>query len=469
MQRIAIIGGGAAGSAVVAQFLHNAADYDYTSGCALTWIVGDRAPGRGVAYETVDDQHLLNVRASNMGLFADQPGDFLDYAAARGVTASGGQFLPRSLYGDYVEATLARLLTATRRRVTLAARSTEAIAIHPLADGRFRLRTRNDEHLQVDGIVLALGALPPSPLPIVAPEALHSGVYATDPWRWPSVPRAPEHVLVIGSGLTAIDALLSAAARWPQARLTAVSRRGRLPALHSPQPLTPYADPVGLLARLQERTELRHWLRSLREASNAPGVDWRAVLDALRPQTPRFWQALDAGQRARFLRHLRPIWESLRHRLPPQTAAKIRQLQDSGRLRIVAARVRGVDGGDPLLLTHLQPRGGARPLTIAADFVIQATGLESAAAITPHTLVRQLVDSGIVVPDALGLGLAARPDGRLLRPDGSAWSNLRALGTLLRGTLWECTGMPEIRGAARDIARELPQAVRPAPRQAAVA
>jgi len=463
MQRIAIIGGGAAGSAVVAQFLRNAADYDYSSGCAVTWIVGERAPGRGVAYETVDEQHLLNVRAANMGLFADQPGDFLDYAAARGIAASGGQFLPRSIYGDYVEATLERLLRTTRRRVTLAAHSTEAIAIRPLGDHGFGIRTRSGDDLRADGIVLALGALPATTLPGVTAQARASGLYANDPWTWPALPRAPEHVLVIGTGLTGIDALLSAAARWPKARLTAVSRRGRLPALHSEHPLAAYAQQAALVASLRERTDLGHWLRCVRSAANDPAADWRAVLDAVRAEIPRCWQGLDPHQRQRFLRHLRPLWEVVRHRMPPQTAAKIRALQDSGRLRILAARVRGIDGGDPLLLAQLQPRGGAHPYSVAADFVIQATGLESAAQTTTHTLVRQLVDSGVTQPDALGLGLAANPDGRLLRPDGSAWQGLYAIGTLLRGSVWECTGMPEIRTLAQSIARDLPLGARPAP------
>ncbi|MEP7041738.1 MAG: FAD/NAD(P)-binding protein [Dokdonella sp.] len=468
MQRIAIIGGGAAGSAVVAQFLRNAADYDYSSGGAVTWIVGERAPGRGVAYETVDEQHLLNVRAANMGLFADQPGDFLNYAATRGIAASGGQFLPRSIYGDYVEATLERLLRTTRRRVTLAARSTEAVAIHPLADRGFSIHTRSGDDLRADGIVLALGALPAATLPGVSAKALRSGAYASDPWAWPTLSRAPEHVLVIGTGLTGVDALLSAAARWPRARLTAVSRRGRLPALHSELPLAPYAEQASLIALLRKHANLGHWLRSVRAAAASADVDWRAVLDAVRAEIPRCWQALDPRQRARFLRHLRSTWEVVRHRMPEQTASKIRALQDSGRLRILTARVREIDGGDPLLLAQLQPRGGARPYSVAADFVIQATGLESAAQTTSHTLVRQLLDHGVAQPDALGLGLAAQPDGRLLRPDGSAWHGLYAIGTLLRGSLWECTGMPEIRTLAQTIVRDLPLGVRP-PARVAVA
>jgi len=468
MQRIALIGGGAAGSAVAAELLRQAAGSDRRPACALTWIVGDRAPGRGVAYASDDDRHLLNVRAANMGLFADRPGDFLAYLAERGIDADGARFVPRALYGDYVEATLARLLAAAGRRVALAARSTEAVAIRPLADGRLRVRLREGDDLIADAAVLATGAPPPLPLPGVAAAALRSGAYAVDPWQWPAPARDPGHVLVIGTGLTAVDMLLSAAARWPQARLTAVSRHGRLPQAHAEHPGPAYAGQAALVERLQAEPRLRARLRALRETLRAPGDDWRAVLDALRPHTPHLWRQLDLRERARFLRHLRPIWDVARHRLPPQTAAAIEGLRASGRLQVLAARVLAVDGDGPLQL-QLRPRGGERPLRVAADFVVQATGFDSAAQATSHALTRQLVADGLAVPDPLGLGLAARPDGRLLRPDGGAWDGLRTIGTPLRGTSWECTGMPEIRSLARTIAHDLAQAPRAPLRRARVA
>jgi len=53
------------------------------------------------------------------------------------------------------------------------------------------------------------------------------------------------------------------------------------------------------------------------------------------------------------------------------------------------------------------------------------------------------------------LGLAAAADGRLLRAEGTPWPNLHALGTLLRGCLWECGAMPEIRTLAGEVAAGL--------------
>jgi uncharacterized NAD(P)/FAD-binding protein YdhS len=52
------------------------------------------------------------------------------------------------------------------------------------------------------------------------------------------------------------------------------------------------------------------------------------------------------------------------------------------------------------------------------------------------------------------LGLLATPQGCLRHADGH-WPHLFTLGSLLRGTLWECTALPEIRQQARIIANHL--------------
>lgn len=455
MQRIAIVGGGAAGAAVVCELLRQAAASDTRVARALTWFVGHHLPGRGVAYGTIDEQHLLNARASGMSLFADRPADFLDYAAARGVSADGAHFLPRSLYGDYVETTIARLLKTLPSGFTFTARSTEVTGLKSLVDRGFSIRTSEGDDIRADSVVLALGSLPPAELPGVSTTALASGAYATNAWNWPKPRRPPAHVLVIGTGLTAVDVLLSAATRWPNARLTAVSRRGCFPAIHSDRPATAKAEHVALIGQLVGQPDIGRWLRELRALADTPDVDWRSLVDAVRGAGPALWQSLDAVQRGRFLRHLRARWETLRHRLPPRTAAAIQRLRDEGRLQVIAARVREVDGGEPWLRIRLQPRATRQSLDVAANFVVQATGFESATASTPHALTRQLIRDGMAVADPFDLGFAAEPDGRLRSADGRVRDDLRAIGTLMRGTLWECTGMPEIRTLARTIASDL--------------
>jgi uncharacterized NAD(P)/FAD-binding protein YdhS len=62
--------------------------------------------------------------------------------------------------------------------------------------------------------------------------------------------------------------------------------------------------------------------------------------------------------------------------------------------------------------------------------------------------------------DELGLGVAAEDNGRPVRSDGLPLRGVRVVGTLLRGAVWECTALPEIRAQAARIVRDLPRELR---------
>jgi uncharacterized NAD(P)/FAD-binding protein YdhS len=193
----------------------------------------------------------------------------------------------------------------------------------------------------------------------------------------------------------------------------------------------------------------------LRESLRDDVADWRSVVDGLRPVTVELWRSLDVAQRRRFLRHVRWVWEVARHRMAPQTAQVIERLQDEGRLRVVAGRVRRIEGNGSLSMTYRRRDDGTtRQLDV--DLAIQATGLQTAVQRTSHRLLRQMFESRLVRADRQGLGIDADTAGRVMRADGTAEGGMRVIGTLLRGTLWECTALPEIRTMAARFVRELP-------------
>ncbi len=446
--RIAVIGGGAAGAAVIGEFLRRGA-----AACELVWLTGRSAPGRGVAYATDNAMHLLNVRAANMGLFADDAGAFLRFLEARRAPVRPGDFLPRAAFGDYVEATLAQLMKGGR--VHLELQACEAVAIERGLAGGYCVVTDEGARLAVDGVVLAIGALPPVPIAEVDDEAIASGRYLPDPWKVAFLERAPQEIAVLGSGLTAVDVIQSAATAWPDARIIALSRHGCLPAAHGAAPAKPCTHLAQLIEELKGAPSIRRWVSLMRESLQDDAQDWRGVVDGLRPVTVELWRSLDIAQRRRFLRHVRWIWEVARHRMPPQTATIIERLQDEGQLRVVAGRVRRIEGRGPLAMTYRRRDDGTTRL-LTVDLAIQATGLQTAVQRTSHRLLRQMFESRLVRADRQGLGIDADTAGRVMRPDGTAEAGVRVIGTLLRGTLWECTALPEIRTLAARIARELP-------------
>ncbi|MFC4527427.1 FAD/NAD(P)-binding protein [Dyella halodurans] len=449
MADIAVIGGGAAGAAAFGELLAQC------HGGTVHWIVGPETPGRGVAYATRDDRHLLNVRASSMGIFLEQGEEFIQHASRQLGQVKGTDFLPRRLFGDFIQAQVGARIDAARK----AGRS---FRIHPESaseilrrtEGGYAVRIRADRWLEVSQVVLAVGALAQRPLRTVSRAALSSGAYELDPWRLERHAKAPRRVLVIGTGLTAVDTLLSASMQWPNAELVAVSRHGLLPCTHAPLPLASCPRQQELNQALLACDGVAPMLRLVRKAmEDVPDVDWRSVIDGMRPINALLWQGLSNDQRRQFLRHARWIWEASRHRMAPASGQLVQQLQEEGRLQVHAARVLGVEGSAPLQVA-LRERATQLVSTLEADLVIQATGLDTAVAYGAHDLLAQLLRDGLAVADPLQLGVLATGDGQLLGASGEPQQGLYAIGSLLRGNLWECTAMPEIRIAAHRLAAQ---------------
>lgn len=450
-RRVAIIGGGAAGASLLSELLSRQAPQPLH----LDWYTGPGGPGRGVAYATRSDRHLLNVRAATMGMYAHRPGSFLEYVRRGNPDIAATDFLPRRLYGDYLEEETARtLVQAKAHGHDVHVVPFDAGAVVPERDGVTVFH--GEVETRVDAAVLALGTLPPRPLPGVSTAALESGRYIVEPWHFLaglSGDSPPRRVVLIGLGLTAVDVMLELAARWPETEFVAMSRHGLLPAAHQQRIGAPFDEGDTLPAAMLDAPEIRTWLRLLREACTQHG-EWRSVIDGLRPYTASLWRALPHEERARFLRHARWAWDRARHRMAPQVAAGMAGLQSTGRLRTIPARMRSTEiGGDGSLRLELI-HAGRMLETVQADLVIQAVGLDTDVVGTAHPLVRQMVTNGHILPDPFGLGCQAEPDGRLLH-DGGPWPRLFALGGLLRGTLWESTAMPEIRQQARQLADRL--------------
>src|SRR5947209_14128853 len=97
MAGIAIVGGGCSGLLVAVQLHRQGYEGQIT-------IVEPRAElGRGLAYSTRFDEHLLNVPAGKMSALPDEPAHFLEWLQAREFPGAGPSlFAPRRVYGEYL-------------------------------------------------------------------------------------------------------------------------------------------------------------------------------------------------------------------------------------------------------------------------------------------------------------------------------------------------------------------------------
>ncbi len=177
--------------------------------------------------------------------------------------------------------------------------------------------------------------------------------FIADPWAALVLSQIgpDEPVLLLGSGLTAVDAFLTLDRSERTAPLTVVSRRGLLPLPHARAPkaaddvaemVTRWLDPAKPLIVRDLVRELRgHVARAA-----LAGVDWRQAIDGLRPSIARLWERLNLAERARFLEHVRPFWEIHRHRMAPDVAARLEQLRRNQALDVTAGTLLAAEADD---------------------------------------------------------------------------------------------------------------------------
>ena len=91
--------------------------------------------GRGVAFGTTDDRHVLNVVAGNMSALPEDPGHFVAWRTRQHPEASTAplDFAPRREYGRYLQETLDEALARGARRAAPApSRPGDRDRPHPL-------------------------------------------------------------------------------------------------------------------------------------------------------------------------------------------------------------------------------------------------------------------------------------------------------------------------------------------------
>jgi uncharacterized NAD(P)/FAD-binding protein YdhS len=385
-----------------------------------------------------------------MSAFPDDPEHFLRWIRRVEPGTGPGDFVSRRRYGQYLEALLGEAREDAAPGVHVQVLQGEAVSLSREGE-RARVVLANGQELEAGRVVLAVGNALPADLSVPDGGLYTSPRYVRSPWLEGALRRIRPHdaVLLVGTGLTMVDTVLSLADQGHQGPIHALSRHGLLPHVHRPAPAR--SAPA-----LQRSTHLRSLLRALRrEVRDAgEGTDWRSVVDAVRPQTVSLWRELPHPERRRFLRHLRSFWEVHRHRMAPAVGETLSRLRHAGVLRILAARVRGFQLTDSGVEARVLPRGLGREATLHVQHVINCTGPDCALS-RAHPLLRGLLENGLARVDALGLGLSTDAGGALLDARGRPSRVLFTLGPLRRGELWETTAIPEIRTQAFALARRL--------------
>jgi uncharacterized NAD(P)/FAD-binding protein YdhS len=369
-------------------------------------------------------------------------------------------FVPRRVYGDYLRTVVLAYCVPVgpHNQVHIELIGDTAIDIVREPGGAV-VSLASGKVLEADRVVLATGNQRPGPLP--TPDApFHHPAYFDDPWiDWDGrLTNSERDAILLGTGLTMVDVFLTLSEVGWRGTIRAVSRNGLLPLSHFrgiEYPDFPPHEPERFgLAGLVEQME--HHCGRLRQLGANPAI----CVDKLRPHTQRIWQQFTEDEKRQFCAHYAARWNVMRHRVAEPIHARFTEAISSGRLRLHKGRIVALDGAGPNVRVTIEGEDGEQT-TLEGGLVVNCTGPQAGFSGTDQ-LFKNLLERGLVRSDGLDMGIEVDADFAAVERDGRRSKFLYALGPLLRGTLWETTAVPELRGQAMRVAQLLLQNASPA-------
>ena len=444
---VAIVGAGFAGIACASALLRR--------NPALKIVLLDPAPKlpAGLPFAGARPEHLLNVPADQMSLDSARPLDFCDYLAKHelaqygnvGKVAIRNVFAPRALYCEYVRT----VFKQAQHDATAAGGQVKPMRVQvsqiTRVDKRYLISgTPGDGaaganvHVSAPQVILALGA--GEYKSIVRHPLWHRG-----PWRLNALPvHTPgDTALIIGSGLTGVDSAQTLHRLGWQGAIKMLSPNARLPAANFARALAVWQLTPNFVQHCQTPRQFLQALRAELGRARAEGVDWRAVLNALRSITAEIFVSWTPRQRTAVVRRAGSLWGTHRHRMPPSVAALIDALKSSGKLCLVRGRFIDVTVCSAAALQVRVSADGGAASTQDCALVIDARGPNYRT--TDWPLVMKMIDAGLLKASLTGFGLYVDTDGRV-------GENIYTLGVVTYGERLETMAVPEIRQQAERIA-----------------
>jgi len=486
-RRVTIVGGGFSGASAAIQLVRAS-----PMPLAITIVEPRETAGPGLAYSATDPDHRLNGPTWSHSVVPDDAGHFTRWCESRSIlrhdpealAADGNIYVRRRDYGGYLADALRAHAhwPATGSGIAHLRDRAASVEVRP---ARAVLRTASGRALESELLVVATGnPLPRLQAPFARSLADHPSVIE-NPLETTRLARIDPQarVLVVGSGLTALDIVSTLVRAGHRGKVVVASRRGLRPrpqpptarsggaaqvpvaaeavaAADTPVPLERIMGAVpGFLLRDAPPT-LRGWVRTLRariREVEAQGESWHKGFDELRDVVWRAWPLLPVGEQRRFLRRMRPWYDVHRFRAPPQNDALVRAAEAHGGVEFRAARLLSVEARKAgSLEVRFTGRDAAGERVECFDAIVNCTGLDVAAGLRANPFLASLVEDGWLRVDEAGIGFAVDANCRAIGADGRANPALRLIGPPTAGTFGDPLGAMFI---AVQIWRMLPDAL----------
>ena len=408
-------------------------------------IIGPGQPGSGQAYGCKADAFRLNVRADLQRLWPDHPDHFPQWAKTHiddpQAKTHAGHFYRRADFARYVSAQL-QAAPGTKNLRQVPAR---VVDIRPARQGWQTICDNGTEYHSAS-LLLATGNPEPQ-WPIPNPFEDGSTLIRT-PWRghWLKQIDPTAAICLVGSGLTAMDALYGLAEQNHQGPISLLSPHGILPPEQVGwKPGDPFVWP-----EIRRASEFLHVARQMLREGSWEEPDWQQRFSALRSGISTAWQQLPVEDRMKLQRRAGWLWSLARFRASPQTVEAARQLRDRDQLTLIRSPLKSLES----TRSAGWQLGLVNKASLNADVVINCTGVGR------DPLIRKLMTTGRLTPLGKSNSPWVSPGLQVISPDGSPYDTLFCIGPATALALGDVVGATSVATQAACFARSLQTAER---------
>lgn len=450
MNRIGIIGGGFSGSLLTFNLIKNS-----SSPLNITIFDNRKEIGRGLAYSTKEDLHLLNVPVGKISAIHNESEHFYNWLKDnKKENYEKNSFVSRKIYGDYIQDIFEKVKTqAKEKNIIVNTITNTKINSLDLINNEIELREQNNEKFNFDKVVLAIGNYAPSNPNIENNDFFNSPNYYKDPWSIKDFEdfKNKESILIIGSGLTMIDIVMSLKMVNYKGKIYIISPHGYLPQKH--QDYIPYHDFLANINIPNKALDIFKIVHQEVIKAEKNNQDWRAVIDSLRPYSQKIWINFSDDERKRFMKFVRHKWGVLRHRIPIETYNIFNEMINNNQISVLTGRPKNIFESNDCITVKYKKSKTNDIEELKTNIIINCTGPESNFEKLQDPLILDMKSKNLFNTDSLKLGINTNDDYNLLDRNNHAINNIYTIGSLLKGKLWESIAVPELRVQAYDLSK----------------
>jgi uncharacterized NAD(P)/FAD-binding protein YdhS len=390
---------------------------------------------KGTAYSTNKMEHLLNVRAKGMGAFKDDITHFHDWLTKRGYKYNEDDFVPRKIYGEYLEFI---------KQISFEEAGAKDIEIKFIESSAVKAETKNNKNI----IHFENGSVASAKFLVLATGnqiGQNKGAAQARPWQFDySVldgDGTNKPIVIIGTGLTAVDTILSIARSNFPGKIFCISRNALFPKSHTKPgedkkfDMSPYAN------KLIGSSPSKIFRQLIEISEKEKNYLWQSIMDSLRPYTQSIWKGFSTSQQKLVLGKYLTVWNIHRHRMAPEIHDEIFSHINSGKLKLIAAECKGYENN---IVTYKDRAGEHK---IEALYIFDCRG-------PSYRKLPDIFNSLIseVTPSDNGYGVKCDENFFINKNKATP---IFAIGNPLVGELFETTAVPELRVEADSIAKTI--------------